>query len=132
MGKIGEREDVGVLELITRLMQNLPMNKLTLSEQDNRVPATVVVGANAFELFGAAIADVRPSLSARGVAVSSVVASAVWEALRAISVVAAPCSSIAAPIEVAIRLTSSIVSVMPPMASTASRVALWICVILSR
>jgi len=49
--------------------------------------------------------------------VTSLVASAVCETLRAISAVAAPCSSIAAPIDVAIRLTSSMVAVMPPMAS---------------
>jgi hypothetical protein len=46
--------------------------------------------------------------------------------LRAISAVAAPCSSIAEPIVVAIALTSSIVAVMPWIASTASLVALWI------
>src|ERR1700675_2356701 len=58
--------------------------------------------------------------------VTSCVACAVWVTLRAISAVAAPCSSIAEPIVVAIALTSSIVAVIPWIASTASLVALWI------
>ena len=56
-------------------------------------------------------------------AVTSCVAFAVCVTLRAIFAVAAPCSSIAEPIAVAITLTSSIVTVMPWIASTASLVA---------
>lgn len=51
---------------------------------------------------------------------------AVWLTFRAISLVAAPCCSTAEAMDVAILLTSSIVSLTPRMASTASRVAAWI------
>ena len=55
--------------------------------------------------------------------VTSCVACAVWLTLRAISAVATPCSSMEEAIVAAIALTSSIVAVIPWMASTASLVA---------
>ena len=61
-------------------------------------------------------------------AVSDVTAVAVSRTLRAISEVAAPCSSTAEAIMVAIALTSSIVEVIARIASTASLVAVWISV----
>jgi len=58
--------------------------------------------------------------------VTSLVPVAAWATLRTISCVAAPCSSTAAAMEVAVALISRMRPVIPPIEATARPVEPWI------